>query len=71
MVGTPYALENIAVENGVSCVEYHSNEELLAALTDIPLYVEKYEQMAGKGRKAVFVEHGRKRISEQLMDLFK
>ena len=71
VVGTPYALENIAVENGVSCVEYHSNEELLAALTDIPLYVEKYEQMAGKGRKAVFVEHGRKRISEQLMDLFK
>ena len=71
VVGTPYALENIAVENGVSCVEYHSNEELLAALTDIPHHVEKYEQMAEKGRDAIFVEHGRKRISQQLMDLFK
>ena len=71
VVGTPYALENIAVENGVSCVEYHSNEELLAALTDIPHHVEKYEVMAEKGREAIFVEHGRKRISEQLMGLFK
>lgn len=71
VVGTPFALENIAVENGVSCVEYHSNEELLAALTDIPRNVEKYEQMAEKGREAIFVEHGRKRISQQLMDLFK
>ena len=71
VVGTPFALENIAVESGVSCVEYHSNEELLAALTDIPRHVEKYEQMAEKGREAIFVEHGRKRISQQLMDLFK
>ena len=71
VVGTPYALENIAVENGVSCVEYRSNEELLAALTEIPRNVEKYEQMAEKGREAIFVEHGRKRIAQQLMDLFK
>lgn len=71
VVGTPYALENIAVESGVSCVEYHSNEELLAALIDISQNVDKYEQMAEKGREAIFVEHGRKRISQQLMDLFK
>ena len=71
VVGTPFALENIAVENGVSCVEYRSNEELLAALTHILRHVEKYEQMAETGREAIFVEHGRKRISQQLMDLFK
>lgn len=71
VVGTPFALENIAVESGVSCVEYHSNEELLAALTDIPRHVEKYEQMAEAGREAIFREHGRKRISQQLMELFK
>lgn len=71
VVGTPFALENIAVESGVSCVEYHSNEELLAALTDIPRHVEKYEVMAEKGREAIFREHGRKRISQQLMELFK
>jgi hypothetical protein len=71
VVGTPYALENIAVEKGVSCVEYHSSQELLAALIDISQNVDKYEQMAEKGRDAIFVEHGRKCISQQLMDLFK
>ena len=71
VVGTPFALENIAVENGVSCVEYHSTKELLSTLVEIPHNVEKYEQMAEKGREAIFVEHGRRRISQQLMDLFK
>lgn len=71
VVGTPFALENIAVENGVSCVEYRSSEELLNALKEIPHCVEKYEQMAEKGREAIFAEHGRKRISQQLMNLFK
>lgn len=71
VVGTPFGLENIAVEDGVSCVEYHSNKELLFTLVDIPHNVEKYEQMAGKGREAIFVEHGRRRISQQLIELFK
>jgi hypothetical protein len=71
VVGTPFALENIAVENGVSCVEYHSTKELLSTLVDIPHNVEKYEQMTERGREAIFVEHGRRRISAQLMDLFK
>lgn len=71
VVGTSFAVENIAVETGVSCVEYHSNEELLATLTDIPHNVEKYERMAEKGREAILTEHSRKRISEQLMELFK
>ena len=71
VVGTPYALENIAVENGVSCVEYHSTKELFSALVDIPHNVQKYEQMAERGREAVLVEHDRMCISQQLMDLFK
>ena len=71
VVGTPYALENIAVENGVSCLEYHSTKELLSILVDIPHNVQKYEQMAERGREAIFVEHGRRRISQQLIDLFK
>ena len=71
VVGTPYALENIAVENDVSCLEYHSTKELLSTLMDIPHNVQKYEQMAEKGREAVLVEHDRMRISQQLMDLFK
>ena len=71
VVGTPYALENIALENDVSCLEYHSTKELLSTLMDIPHNVQKYEQMAEKGREAVLVEHDRMRISQQLMDLFK
>lgn len=71
VIGTPFALENIAVESGVSCVEYHSINELLSILVDIPHNVQKYEQMAEKGRKAIFVEHGRRHISQQLMALFK
>ncbi len=71
VVGTPFGLENIAVEDGVSCVEYHSNKELLFTLVDIPHNVERYEQMAEKGREAIFVEHGRRRISQQLIELFK
>ena len=47
VVGTPYALENIAVENGVSCVEYHSTKELFSTLVDIPYNVQKYEQIQG------------------------
>lgn len=71
VVGTPFGLENIAVKDGVSCVEYHSNKELLFTLVDIPHNVEKYQQMAEKGREAIFVEHGRRRISQQLIELFK
>jgi hypothetical protein len=71
VAGTPFALENIAVKNRVSCVEYHSAKELQSTLMDIPHNVEKYEQMAERGREAIFVEHGRKRISQQLVDLFK
>ena len=71
VIGTPFALENIAVESGVSCVEYHSINELLSILVDIPHNVQKYEQMAEKGREAIFVEHGRRHISQQLMALFK
>ena len=71
VVGTPYALENIAVENDVSCLEYYSTKELLSILVDIPHNLQKYEQMAERGREAIFVEHGRRRISQQLIDLFK
>ena len=52
-------------------MEYHSNKELLFTLVDIPHNVEKYQQMAEKGREAIFVEHGRRRISQQLIELFK
>lgn len=65
-IGTPYALENIAVESGESCIEYHSVDEAIDLLRDIPDNVGKYEQMAEKGRQQVLVEHSRKKIAAKL-----
>jgi len=35
VIGTPYAMENIAVENGVSCIEYRDPQEIIKILLDI------------------------------------
>lgn len=69
VIGTPYALENIAVEHGVSCIEYSSANEVIAWLTDIPNNRKRYERMAEMGREAVLEHHGRKQVSRQLFEL--
>jgi len=35
VIGTPYAMENIAVEHGVSCIVYQKPEEVIKVLLDI------------------------------------
>ncbi len=35
VIGTPYAMENIAVENGVSCIVYRHPQEVIKILLDI------------------------------------
>ena len=35
VIGTPYAMENIAVENGVSCIEYRNPQEVIKILLDV------------------------------------
>lgn len=35
VIGTPYAMENIAVEHGVSCIVYQKPEEVIKILQDI------------------------------------
>lgn len=35
VIGTPYAMENIAVENGVSCIVYRDPQEVIKILQDI------------------------------------
>ena len=69
VIGTPYALENIAVEHGVSCLEYSSANEVIAWLTDTPNNRKRYERMAEMGREAVLKHHGRKQVSRQLFGL--
>ena len=71
VIGTHYALENIAVEHGVSCIEYSSANEVTAWLADIPNNRKKYERMAELGREAVLEYHGRKQVSRQLFGLAK
>lgn len=71
VIGTNYALENIAVEDGVSCLEYETQEELLAFLSDIPRNREHYEQMAEQGRQNVLRLHNREKVAEELFGLLK
>ena len=66
VLGTPYALENIAVEHGKSCIEWRNADEVPGILLDIAANREKYEQMATAGRDAVLKEHDPALIAAQL-----
>ena len=69
VIGSWYAMENIAVENGVSCVVYDSSADMPRILSDVAANREKYEEMARRGREAVFKEHCRNSISTHLFNL--
>lgn len=70
VIGTPYAMENVAVEDGVSCIEYRSPERVVEVLADMPHRLPFYEQMAERGRQSVLAVHQRERVSKQFFDLF-
>ena len=57
VIGTPFALENIQVENGKSCIEYTNRKELESILFNIIHNVEKYENIAALGRVSVLEKH--------------
>ena len=69
VLGTPYAMENIAVEHGTSCMVWRTPQELLQVLQDIPQRIEHYEQMAEAGRQMVLEHHNREKIARQLFGL--
>ena len=71
VIGTPYALENIAVKHGESCIEYRNPQEAVNVLLDIPNDIQKYEDMAKEGQQQVMIHHNRARISVQLFNLVK
>ncbi len=66
VMGTPYALENIAVENGKSCIKWQNADDVPDILHDIAANREKYEQIAETGRAAVLTEHNPALIAAQL-----
>ena len=70
VIGTPYAMENIAVENNKSCVIYKDATQLISVLKEIPYERAKYEAIAIEGRKGVLTEHNREKISKELFGLF-
>lgn len=69
VVATPYALENIAVNNGQSCIEYHNGAELIRILIKIPDNPSYYEQIAYNGQQEVLRHHNPKAISQKLFSL--
>lgn len=68
-MGTPLALENIAVTPGESCVLFNQPSEAIAVLRDIHANVAKYEAMARKGRDAVLKVHDAAECARKLFGL--
>lgn len=66
VLGTPYAMENIAVEHGDSCIVWETPEQLVNTLLYIPYHIDQYEQMANKGRQRVLKYHNRQDIAREL-----
>lgn len=66
VIGTQYALENIAVKSGETCVEYRHPQEVIEVLLDIPNSIRKYEAMAEEGRRQVLEHHNRTNIASEL-----
>lgn len=69
VIGTKYAMENIAVKSGESCIEYKRPGEVIEVLMDILNNKEKYEQVAVEGQRKVLMYHDRIKISKELFNL--
>lgn len=70
VIGTERALENIAVKDNESCIEYNDTQRLLQILKDIPDNIKYYEDIAVRGRDCVLTKHSPKAISNQFFTLF-
>ena len=66
VLGTPFAMENIAVEHNKSCIIWHHASELPGILIDIMENKDKYELIASAGRDAVLTEHNPVKIAKSL-----
>ncbi len=65
-LGTPFALENITVKHGESCLLYHTPAEAIAMLEDIPQRITHYEAIAKRGREQVLTEHDASKVAHTL-----
>lgn len=70
VIGTHYAMENIAVNNGESCIEYHDSKEVIEVLKEIPNNIHIYETIATNGRNSVLKYHNRNLSTIELFSHF-
>lgn len=70
-VGSYYAFENIAVNNGEHCIIYNDANQIVTILEDIVHNKEKYNSMAELGRESVRKYHNPKLCSNHLIDIIK
>ncbi len=70
MIGTRFAMENIAVKNGESCIEYTYPDEVIEVLKKIPNDILKYEAIAKEGQRNVLKYHNRKLVASQIFKMF-
>lgn len=71
VIGTWYAMENIAVKSGESCVIYDSTDELIEWLNVLAKDRLQISQIAQRGREAVLTEHAREKCSKELFDYYR
>lgn len=69
IIGTPYALENISVKNGESCVMVSNGIDFIQSLYVIKNNVSLYENIAKKGQEKVLLEHNTKDIAKSLFGI--
>ena len=70
VMGTEYAMENIAVEHQESCIGYQDAAEVVSYLEDMVGNAERYERMALNGKRRVQELHGRELLSAEMFALF-
>jgi hypothetical protein len=68
-IGTPYALENVAVEAGKGCLIYNNPEQLVGYLQDIYSNATKYEAMALYGMNELRKNHDRAKVALEVVKL--
>ncbi len=70
VMGTAYAMENIAVRDGVECITYSAESRVTEAMHDLLKHPARYEAMARAGRDAVLRHHDRGAVAAQFFALF-
>ena len=70
VIGSWYALENIAVKHNISCLQYDDVSDIIGILKDIYLNPGIYEKIAEEGRQSIIATHSGKIIAKDMFFLF-